>query len=147
MSRLILHSIFYCWLVVAGCTPSGLREVSERKLFLQLNDESLSSYRQFNLTSRESEVYHFNDRLSLLQAMKLSSSSKDKETSARIIKEFEDEREEFASFWDEFYSDVNTEATLYFVSFKKHEDERVADLSGYYLIKNGLLIKESLTEW
>lgn len=120
---------------------------SERELFLKLNSYKPSYYREFNLTSKETEIHHFDERLKLLQSMKLSSGTKSKEAREKITEGFRVERKDFVDFWDEFYSSVSTDASLYFVSFKKNEHGLVSDVTGYYLIKNGVLIKESLTEW
>ena len=123
----------------------------ERTLYFQNQNKVLSDFREFNLTSKETEIYHAIDRIDLTRIFHTTKIRNDitnkklqKEKISLILDSYNEEKSRIYKFWNEFYSNPTLHGSLYFVSFS---NENGTDFTGYYLIRDGRIIKKSLISW
>lgn len=137
---------FFILVLLSHDSYSGV----ERTKYLHKEGKELSDFREFNLTSKETEMYHGIDRIDLLRVFhlaKVRSDSSGKNLQDRIESinaRYDLEKEQLEEFWSKFYADESLLGSLYFVSYSA---ESGSDFTGYYLIKNGEIIKKSIDSW
>jgi|GEM_PF-3028632 hypothetical protein len=112
---------------------------SERELFFENNPEVEAYYEDFNLTSKESELYHALDRNIMLWHLAKNNPEPERDPDD-LLKAMNENTE---TFWNEFSEGVPSGAELYFVSFFREDEE----LTGYYYLLNGRVIKKDIYEW
>ena len=140
MKLLQIIKLFSAVFLLPTFSSCGTNEKeSERELYFEKHPDIQAYYEEFNLTSKETELYHARDRNIML--WHLAKINPDPEQDPDDLLNAMNESTE--KFWNEFPEGVSSEAELYFVSFFREKEE----FTGYYYLLNGRVIKKDIYEW
>ena len=136
--------------MLSGCLADKEDQVtlSERDHYLKSTKMDLNSFKQFNFTSVDSELYHRKDRIDLIQSFHIQRIRENPEGLAsedvdiRIqdtLAGYERSKNDLSNYLQDLYEGIDPDASMYFVSYRNEDGE---EFVGYYLIKEGRLLKK-----